>query len=227
MRILALFALLALAACGQRTLTETERAFAGTILGDEIAIDRVRVVRGAASGLVTATIEPRPRNTCRERLFPPLNGPVKIAFPVFVLDETIYFTRDAWSDDFLADYPNELPLRDAMRLAHELVHVWQWQQRAETGYHPFRAAAEHIGKDDPYLVAFDPERPFSSYAYEQQGVLVEEFVCCRALDPDAPKTRAMADMLREPFPDLVTIEAVPRGAVSLPWDGAETRGICS
>ena len=33
-------------------------------------------------------------------------------------------------------------LSEAMLLAHEMTHVWQWQNRKRTGYHPLRAAAE-------------------------------------------------------------------------------------
>ena len=38
-----------------------------------------------------------------------------------------------------------------MLFAHEMTHVWQWQNRQATGYSPLRAAREHDFKADPYL----------------------------------------------------------------------------
>ncbi|MDJ1008839.1 MAG: hypothetical protein QNJ13_13565 [Paracoccaceae bacterium] len=224
---LALAALVLLTACAQRPLTEAERGFIETIHGPTVDYAAIRVARGSISAAFDADIPERPRDTCRERIFPPRTGQQTIIFPGLTLDSTMYFTEAFWAEDYTAGYPDRLPLRDAMRLAHEVTHVWQWQQRAATRYHPLKALAEHIEEDDPYLVAFDPARPFLSYAWEQQGTLVEEFVCCRALDPESPKTAALHAMLSEPFPGLARRDAVPLAGVELPWDGAETQGICS
>ena len=152
---------------------------------------------------------------------------MKGRFPAFVISEKVFYTRPHWRADFLAGYPETKSLREAMRFAHELVHVWQWQNRGRTGYHPLKAMTEHIESDDPYLIEIDPDRPFLDYGYEQQGVIVEEFVCCRALDPDGARTAELLGLVRQVFPEAAAHETVPRAAVSLPWAGAETRGICS
>ena len=222
-----LFLILLLAACTSRPLTDAERAFLQTVHGDAVDMEKVRVARGSISSAFEVDIPPRPRTTCRERIFRPRSGPEVLIFPGLTLDSTMYFTDPFWEDDFVRGYPNALPLRDAMRLAHEMTHVWQWQARARTRYHPLKAVGEHISENDPYLVDFDPDRPFLSYAWEQQGTLVEEFVCCRALDPDSEKTRALHAMLSQPFPGLARRETVALADVELPWDGAEPRGICS
>lgn len=228
MRLIALLAVASvLAACSARPLTERERAFIDTIHGDAVDATRIRVVRGSLTGAFSATVDPRPRTTCRERLSPPLEGPRRLVFPAFVLDEAVYFTHDFWRSDFLAGYPERLHLRDAMRLAHELTHVWQWQARAKTGYHPLKAMFEHVEKDDPYLVEIDPGRAFLDYGYEQQGILVEEFVCCRWLDPHGTRTAILRDKLSAHFPGLVQQRAVSQTRIELPWDGAEIEGICS
>jgi hypothetical protein len=215
-----------LGACSARTLTETERDFAASVVGDAVDLDRVTVHRGAVSALVPTSVPVRPRTTCRERLYPPRAERVPGVFAAFVLGERMFFGHDVWAEDFTPDYPQRLDLRDAMRLAHELVHVWQWQGRRATGYSPFLAAFEHIEADDPYLLEFDGGRAFLDYGWEQQGILVEEFVCCRALDPTAPRTRDLHHLVDSVFPGALTESAVPRAGIAVPHPEIETAGIC-
>jgi hypothetical protein len=87
-----------------------------------------------------------------------------------------------------------------MYFAHEMTHVWQWQNRATTGYSPFRGLAEHKPGVDPYL--FDPteEIKFLEMGYEQQASLVEEFICCRTLAPDAARTHRLYETLAAVMP---------------------------
>jgi hypothetical protein len=122
-------------------------------------------------------------------------------------------------------YPDRLYLIEAMLLAHELTHVWQWQNRKTTGYSPWRAAAEHGTSDDPYLFDLDGAPDFLSYGFEQQGAIVEEYVCCRALAPEAARTRRLHGMLKAAFP-VSDLPARRDSDVYLPWKQAELRGIC-
>ena len=145
----------------------------------------------------------------------------------FAFRSRVHFESGLYSDDMVIRWPERLRVPQALILAHELTHVWQWQNRDATGYHPLKASLEHIEKDDPYLLEIDPEKPFLDYAYEQQGVLVEEFVCCRALDPDGARTDALARLVGEVFPSAARRETVAQSAIRLPWDGVETAGICS
>ncbi len=216
-----------LAACATRPMTESERAFISTVQGDAVDMSDVRIVKGAVVGLIEVTRETRPQTTCAERLSPLETEPVTGSFAALALFETLYYSRWAHSEDFLKDYPETIRLTHAMRLAHELTHVWQWQRRDITGYAPWKAASEHVGSNDPYLVEIDPDRPFLDYAFEQQGTIVEEFVCCRALDPNGARTQQLSRLVAQVFPDAARQSLVPRAAVRLPWDGAETRGICS
>jgi hypothetical protein len=127
----------------------------------------------------------------------------------------------------LQDYPERLNLVQSMLLAHELTHVWQWQNRARTGYSPWRAAAEHGRIDDPYLFDLDSSPDFLSYGFEQQGAIVEEYVCCRALAPDAARTKRLHRMLKDAFPVTDLPGARRESDVYLPWRGAELDGICN
>ncbi|MGD9864608.1 MAG: hypothetical protein AB7S99_15490 [Pseudodonghicola sp.] len=220
----AVLTLLALAGCGRR-LTETEVAFAQTIQGGAMDLDRVRVVRGAPVGSVTFRRKPRPRLTCRERIVPPETGELVTAKPAAVtLFNRILFTRDWYLPDYVPEYPRRLYLTEAMLLAHEMTHVWQWQNRARTGYSPLRAAAEHRA-EDPYLFDLTGAPDFLGFGYEQQGAIVEEYVCCRALAPQGARTRRLHKMLSGAFP-VADLPAARDSDVVLPWKGVELSGIC-
>ena len=94
-----------------------------------------------------------------------------------------------------------------------------------TGYHPLKAAAEHGDGEDPYLFDVTIEHDFLDYGFEQQGAIVEEYVCCRALAPDAARTQRLHDMLAGVFP----VSSLPQSRahdVLLPWKDAELQGIC-
>ena len=213
------------AGCG-RPLTQGELAFAQAIHGASVDADRVRLVRGALVGAVTFRRPARPRVTCRERILPPPTSDIVTARPAaVVIFNRVYFTTDWYLDDYMARYPERINLIAAMLLAHEMTHVWQWQNRALTGYHPLKAAVEHGVSADPYL--FDPSatRDFLDYGFEQQGAVVEEYVCCRALAPQAARTRRLHDMLEAVFP-VSTLPQVPAHDVVLPWKDAEIEGIC-
>ena len=156
---------LALAGCG-RPLTPDEAAFARMLHGDSVDLSRVRLVEGAPVGAVTFRRKARPRVTCRERILPPVKEEIVTAKPAAVsLFNKVLFVRDWYSEDYLRGYPDKMNLVAAMLFGHELTHVWQWQNRKVTGYHPLRAAAEHGRSDDPYLFEFDGAPDFLDYGY--------------------------------------------------------------
>ncbi len=224
--VIVLFAVL-LTACG-RPLTDTERAFVQNVHGESLELDRVRLVEGAPVAPITFHRKPRPRVACRERILPPVKEEIVTSKPAAVaLFNRVFFARDWYLEDYMSEYPDEMNLVAAMLLAHELTHVWQWQNRKETGYHPLRAAAEHGSSDDPYLFDLDTSPDFLSYGFEQQGAIVEEYVCCRALDPDAARTRRLHDMLGKHL-NLAALPTDGRESdVVIPWRGAKVEGICS
>ncbi|GGH30635.1 hypothetical protein SAMN05444007_105143 [Cribrihabitans marinus] len=214
-----------LISCG-RPLSETERAFAGQIHGDALDLDRVRLVEGAPVAAITFRRQPRPRVTCRERILPPVREEIVTSKPAAVaLFNRIFFVREWYLKNYTPDYPDSLPLIEAMLLAHELTHVWQWQNRDRTGYTPLRAATEHGRVDDPYLFDLSGAPDLLSFGYEQQGAIVEEYVCCRALAPGAERTRRLHRMLSGAFP-VSDLPQSRESDVYLPWRGAELRDIC-
>lgn len=225
---LVFLSLLFFAACG-RPLTQNERAFATSLLGDQLDTPRVRLVEGAPVGAVTFHRKPRPRITCRELILPPVKEAIVTAKPAaMTLFNTVFFARDWYTDDYLRGYPDRMHLTAAMLLGHELVHVWQWQNRARTGYSPLKAAAEHGRSADPYLFELEGAPNFLAFGYEQQGSIAEEYICCRAIAPDASRTKRLHAMLSAAFP----VSDLPRNGkrerdIILPWKDAELDGICA
>ncbi|MFK7940140.1 MAG: hypothetical protein AB8B82_12220 [Roseovarius sp.] len=205
-------------------MTEAETQFAQSIHGDTLDTQRIRFVDGALVGSVTFQRQKRPRLACRERIFPePKDELVTVGPAAVALHNKIFFTRRYFLTDYMADYPEQIDLYSAMLFAHEITHIWQWQNRAVTGYTPLRAGREHVNSDDPYLFDISTKTNFLDYGYEQQAGIVEEYICCATLDPKAPRTQRLEQMLRGAFP--MSKLAITDNVV-LPWDKAETRGIC-
>lgn len=220
----ALFTLLILASCG-RPLTENERAFLADLHGPSLDVDAVRLHDGLQVGPPDEIPAP-PRLTCQSRIFPPPRGDtIRVNTGAMALWEDVFIRKDLYRGDMVEGWPRVLPLADAMLLAHEMVHAWQWQNRRLTGYHPVKAAFEHVGRADPYLFELGNEADFLDYGYEQQGSIMEEYVCCRVLAPEAARTERLHAMLGKYFA-LRPLEEPMTEWVALPWDGVEVEGIC-
>ena len=54
---------------------------------------------------------------------------------------------------------------------------------------------------------------------------MEEYVCCRALAPNAPRTQRLHEMLAEVMP-VSDLPHSRESDVLLPWKGAELGEIC-
>ncbi len=198
MRILLAFLLLT--ACG-RGITDSEQLLIGQIMGDTLRTSDVRMVEAGFIGLRTRTFAARPQITCREKIAPPPSGPTIQTRTAGAVAWTHVLTNPDWTlPNYAPDYPESFNLVAAMYFAHEMTHIWQWQNRAVTGYSPFRGLAEHKPGVDPYL--FDPneEINFLDMGYEQQASLVEEFICCRTIAPEAPRTERLFQVLAAVMP---------------------------
>lgn len=225
LRAFALAGLLALASCG-RALTGAEAELASALFGPTLDPAPVRLVSNGLVGATWRTYPVRPRLSCRERIAPPRPGAVFTARPgAIALWQRVQFRPDVYRPDYAARHEGHRNLAAAMFLAHELTHVWQWQNRRATGYTPWRAAREHLGAEDPYLFGEANGRGFLDYGYEQQAGMVEEYLCCRTLDPQGARTRRLDALLRGHLP----LAPLPDGpeTVWLPRGGEDPRGICS
>lgn len=221
----ALVALALLAGCG-RGLTGAEVDLAASLFGPTLDPAPVRLLQNPLVGVTARTYPTRPRLTCRARIGPPPTGPTFVARPAgIVLWQRIHLRPDIFRPDYAARVDGRLNLAAAMFVAHELTHVWQWQNRAQTGFTPWRALTEHLGADDPYLFDPDTDRGFLDFGFEQQATMVEEYLCCRTLDPRGSRTARLDALLREVLP-LPPLPRAPEPA-RLPWAEARTQGICS
>ncbi len=227
MRLLLLLVLsFALAACG-RPLTPLERSYVRALQGDQTDTSRVRLVDGHPGAAITYQRPVRPRLTCSERIWPPSRGETVTVQPGgMVIFNRMLLRDDLYREDFLAKYPNEIDLADAMLFAHEMTHVWQWQNRERTGYSPLKAAAEHGITPDPYLFDQGTRAKFLDHGYEQQGAIVEEYVCCALLDAEAPRTQRLHAMIAEAMPMSRLDLVLKHDAIRIPWVGADVEGIC-
>ena len=224
MRVL-LFAFLVLSACG-RPLTPNEIAFADTLFADQVDPARVRFVRGHLAESYTFRYQARPRVTCMERIYPPPTDPVITTSPGAIsLFNKVFYRKDMYLDDYAHASGGKGNLYALMLFAHEMTHVWQWQNRRKTGYHPLKAAQEHRPGHDPYLFDLGTQPALLSYPYEQQAAIVEEYVCCRALAPKAARTQRLHDMLSRDIP-VARLSQIVGNHAFVPWKGADLNGIC-
>lgn len=221
-----LLILLVLAACG-RPLSPAETTFAKAFHGPAIDTSQVKLTRQPLIKLYRATVPIPPRLTCADKLFPPTDATTYTGSPgATVLFNTIHVNPDAYARDYLPEYPQIANIRAAMFLAHEFVHIWQWQNRDLTGYHPLKAAAEHQASPDPYLFDLDTQTDFLDFGYEQQGAIAAEYTCCAALAPVAPRTKRLHDLLAVYFPIQNLTKALPDTRFPLPWAGAAKENLC-
>ena len=223
---LILIALFLLASCG-RPLTPNETAFLRAIQGEQIDTARIRFHDGLAAGSVTYRRPIRPRLSCMERIWPPSRGETVTVSPgAMTLFHRVFYRKDLYRDDFLPDYPARIDLLDAMLLAHEAVDLGEKNNPARTGYTPIKAMTEHGASNDPYLFDPDGTARFLDHGYEQQGAVVEEYVCCHVLDPGAPRTERLRRMIGAEMPIARLNAALDNPEVVVPWAGLRQDGIC-
>lgn len=200
-----LLGLVVLTACA-RPLSPNEDAFAAALFGD--SLDREAVTVRVGIGL---TPLPRPEAP-RADAPPPRSVPdgfcTRIPQPrqgftwpaAFVLWNDIFFSSKFYAADTFAGWPLSLPLPQFLIMAHELVHVWQWQNRDRTAYRPIDSAAESGEGIDPYYWQAEAGQAFLSYGFEQQAAMVEDFLCFRLFEPDHARVEELRAIINPVIP---------------------------
>ncbi|MCK0169484.1 hypothetical protein MWU53_00265 [Aliiroseovarius sp. S1123] len=207
LKYVALVALVSLAACS-RPLSENEVQMSQTLFGDTLDTSKVRVRTGigllplprpkpipedapkAAPRDIPKTVCDRVPQPDREWEFP----------PGFALWNQIYLKRALYRDDMFAGWPKSLPMPHALIMAHELVHVWQWQNRDRTGYTPTKSGAESFQPGDPYYWPGREAGAFLSYNFEAQAALVEDYMCMTLFVPDHPRRKEIEALITPVIP---------------------------
>lgn len=199
---------LSLSACA-RGLAPGEAAFADALFGNSLDQGRIQVQRGV--GLL-----PLPRAEAEaqadDSLPPPRRAPQGICDRVpsprqgfqwpagMVLWNQLYLRRDFYGADLMEGWPRTVPVPHVLLMAHELVHVWQHQNRARTGFTTLHSAAESFGPDDPYFWANKGQSEFLAFNFEAQAAIVEDYLCYSFLLPDHPKRAELADLIGPALP---------------------------
>ena len=197
---------LLLSACA-RPLSSNETAVAKEIFGDTLDTQAVKVTAGI--GVLPL---PRPHSVPPGEEARVVQAPPDLCerkrttrrvydWPAaFVLNDTVFFSYRYYAPDAFTGFPASAPYPASILLAHELVHVWQWQNRARTAYTPGGAAGESVAKVDPYWFTVDRNAEFFSLGYEQQAAMVQDFVCYALFDRADPKLEELATVLRPVLP---------------------------
>ena len=185
-----------LAACG-RPLTDAETEFAQTFFGPTLNTEKVRIL--SLPYWATDVGEPRlMRGTERACVRTPqprgAQPPQAIA-----LGYAMHFSGPLNARDMKLGWPQALRFPQGLIFAHELTHVWQWQNRSWTGYSPFRAAAESIALPDPYFSTTGEAPVFFAFGYEQQAAIVEDYVCFTVANPTHPRRAELRALLAPVF----------------------------
>jgi hypothetical protein len=188
-----------LAGCAGRPLAEGEVALANDIFGADLDLTEVRVKSGfrGAPDIADAPLPPRAPIEARPGVcdrVAPREGPTGPP-PAWALYNTIHFSKEFYRSDTAPGWPDNVLLPQSLILAHELVHIWQWQNRARTGYRPARAAFEQVLNQDPYFYVPEPGSGYLEYGYEQQASLLEDYMCYGLFDPQNPRRGELREIL--------------------------------
>ena len=201
MRVFLVLSLLILGACS-RPLAPGERAFVADVFGDSMDADAVRVASGfgvkpskdeAPLPKSSGPIKPRPGVCDRGNPDPPEGPP-----PAWAIHNEVHLIKEFYRADTMPGWPEQILLPQALIMAHELTHVWQWQNRQVTGYRPARAALESFTNRDPYFYVPEEGAGFLEYGYEQQAALLEDYMCYGMFDPANPR-RAKLRVILAPY----------------------------
>ncbi len=201
-RIALLSLLVVLAGCAGRPLTEGERQFASDVIGPRLDAGKVRVAAGFGLQAPPATPDPPPQ--AKRGTVPGIcdrvpQGPRTEPPPAFALWNRIHLARKYYRDDTAPRWPQGVLLPQSLIMAHELVHIWQWQNRGRTGYRPGRAVLESLLNLDPYYYTSADGDVFLRFGYEQQAALMEDYFCYALLDPANPRRAELREILAPHF----------------------------
>ena len=206
LRIAACLAIFGVTGCA-RPLTQAEESFARDLFGSDLDVSKVEVAQGVGIlPLYRTEVSQTTRVQGTDKACLRTPQPRGAQPPqAFAFHNRVHFETGLYSSDMVINWPDQLRVPQALVLAHELTHVWQWQNRARTGYSPRRAVAESWRLADPYFSGAG-EAAFLSLGYEQQAAIVEDFVCFTFANAGHPRRQELRDIL-EPVLPVAEFEA--------------------
>jgi len=193
---------LALLAACSRPLSPAETEFAHDLFGPSLDTSQVRVTQGLGIAPLYSTVPVRRATlkatdqACVRKPLPRGAQPPQ----AFAYRNWLHFDSTLYSSDMAYRWPKALRIPQALILAHELTHAWQWQHRATNGYSATRVIAESLRLADPYYAPPGSRPVFHSYGFEQQAAMVEDFVCFTVANPGNPRRMELHAFLAPVLP---------------------------
>ena len=209
---LAITAAISVTACS-RDMTDGEIAYGQQVFTRDLDFEVVRFSGNERNAQRKATRQleseaeqlagTQPKDAGSEKLLSIL--PSLFGADAMAIANTVYYDSDVYSPDFSKSAYDS----DRWLMAHELTHVWQWQNRAKTGYSFTKVVSEHLKYGDAvYDYKLVNGKKFTEYRFEQQGEIVECYMKLRQLSPDSPLTIRHEKLIRAEFPLDSVVEIV-------------------
>lgn len=204
---------------GCRALTVNETAFANKIYAGTVDLELVRLYRlslwrnrtdANLRKELAADLDRNPQLAAtvenREAFLDKAANALSPQAEALVLGNRIYYAAGAYSRDFAAGFSTKANVTDLALLAHELVHVWQHQNRDRTGYSLLAIALERLQYKEPYKYEITPGKRFLDYRFEQQGAIMQRYVFMSYWPSDPAALRRHRALLEQEF-DLQDFKA--------------------
>ncbi|WP_394689862.1 hypothetical protein [Hoeflea sp.] len=216
---------------GCRMLTERETTFLSNIYSNQVAYDAVRLhspfssekaderrLERALKREVSTKQSGQLRGLSRSEFVNRSFAAMRARPEALVLGNSIYYARTSYRSDFAEGFPRQVVVDELSLLAHEMVHVWQHQNRERTGYSLLAVALEHLSYKRPYDYVITPGKAFLSYRFEQQGRIMQDYVFLAFQEAvlnrqDRSRLRQLRELLETEF-DLDDIRSELIAAVS-------------
>lgn len=180
---------IAVSLLGCRYMTDTEKIFASHIYEGQLNFSEVEIyspdvsqeavdarLREALRADLQNNKSFNLRGLSREQYIEVAAEKLKRTVPALVLKNRVYYSRDEYRKDFAEGFPYYPRVSELGLFAHELAHVWQYQNRARTGYSLLAVASEHLIYREPYDYVVEPGKKFLDYRFEQQAKMIEDWV---------------------------------------------------
>lgn len=203
-----LLLMLAIGGCISRELTPHEKMFVQATHTNTVAQSKVRIARGVDGKEVRRTLR---KDLQRSALTLKHNGKAVSVDDLqkalltgpgaITIGSKIYYRKNYYQANFVPAWPRPLIVNWASLLAHEVTHVWQYQNRRVTGYSLSKIAMEHIRyRENVYHYNIVRGKKFLEYRFEQQGQIIQDWVTCRCMAPNSPKTSELEKLIEAVIP---------------------------
>jgi hypothetical protein len=199
--------------CAHRALTSNEGAFLGQIHKGQVDYQQVAIRKGFSKNSLNRVVEKALAEEVGGKagvgevaLWQTLDVELSQAASLILarpeavtVCNDIYYLQN-YADDFLSGWPRSINVGDASLLAHEMTHVWQYQNRGLTGYSLVKVIAEHLRHKDPYAYSIEPGKSFLDYRYEQQGAIVQRYAFLLFVNTDPAEFQQLERLIKDVIP---------------------------